>query len=123
MQNTNLPVFKMNEENIEVVKKYTYLGHILCDTWSDDLDIFRQRNKIFAQGNSLLRKFYMCTIEVNITLFRSYCSYFYTAQLWTNYTQNAINKLYIAYHNILKLLIAVNKREHTQPICVSLKCC
>ena len=44
MQNTNLPVFKMNEENIEVVKKYTYLGHILCDTWSDDLDIFRQRN-------------------------------------------------------------------------------
>ena len=101
MQNSNLPVFKMNEENIEVVKKYTYLGHILCDTLSDDLDIFRQRKKIFAQGNSLLRKFYMCTIEVKITLFRSYCSSFYTAQLWTNYTQTAINKLYIAYHNIL----------------------
>ena len=105
---------------LKLSKIYTYLGHIICDTLSDELDIFRQRKKVFAQGNSLLRKFYMCTVEVKTTLFRSYCSSFYTAQLWTNYTQTAINKLYIAYHNILKLLIGVNKREHTRPICVSL---
>ena len=120
MKNVKMPDFKINDTIIDVVNKYTYLGHIICESLLDDLDIARQRKKIFAQGNCLLRKFYMCTIDVKVTLFKSYCSSFYTAQLWTNYTQNAINKLYIAYHNTLKLLIGVNKREHTRPICVSL---
>ena len=120
MKNITMPKFSINNEIIEVVKDYTYLGHILCDTLLDDLDILRQRKKVFAQGNSLLRKFYMCTVEVKATLFRSYISSFYTAQLWTKYTQSVINKMYIAYHNTLKLLIGVNKREHTRPICVGL---
>ena len=120
MKNAKLPDFEINNETIDVVKQYLYLGHIICDSLSDDLDIARQRKKIYAQGNCLLRKFHMCTVDVKVTLFKSYCSSFYTAQLWTNYTQNAINKLYIAYHNIMKLLIGANKREHTRPICVTL---
>merc|ERR1711984_67760 len=93
MQNAIMPNFKINDEIIQVFNKYTYLGHIITDTLSDDLDIYRQRKKIFSQSNSLLRKFFMCTIEVKSTLFRSYCSYFYTEQLWTNYSQTDINKL------------------------------
>lgn len=120
MLDIRMPVFKINNEIIEVVEQYKYLGHIMCNTLSDDLDILRQRKKIFAQGNSLLRKFYMCTVEVKTTLFRSYCSSFYTAQLWARYSNNVMNKLFIAYHNTLKLFIGVNKREHTRPICVSL---
>ena len=120
MSKAKMPEFRINNEKIEVVKKYTYLGHIICDSLSDDDDIARQRKKIFAVGNCLLRKFYMCSTDVKVTLFKSYCSSFYSAQLWTNYTKNAINKLYTAYHNILKLLIGVNKREHNRPICVIL---
>ena len=105
---------------MEIVHKYSYLGNILCDTLSDDLDILRQRKKLFAQGNSIMRKFYMCTQDVKLTLFRSYCSSLYTAQLWVNYTKTIMNKLYIAYHNILKLFIGVPKWEHTRPICVTL---
>ena len=120
MKHINMPTFSINNECINVVNKYTYLGHILCDSLKDDLDILRQRKKIFAQGNSLLRKFYMCNIEVKTTLFRSYVSSFYTAHLWTNYSKTVINKLYIAYHNTLKLLIGVYKSEHTRPICVGL---
>ena len=97
MSKIKLPEFKINNEKIEVVEKYTYLGHIICNTLSDNLDIARQRKSIYAQGNSLLRKFYMCSVDVKITLFKSYCSSFYTAQLWTNYTKTAINTLYTAY--------------------------
>ena len=120
MRHINMPKFTINNETIESVSSYTYLGHILTDTLNDNLDICRQRKKVFAQGNSLLRKFYMCTLDVKATLFRSYVASFYTAQLWTNYTQTVINKLYIAYHNTLKLLIGINKYEHTRPICVGL---
>ena len=120
MSKIRMPNFKICDENINVVQEYTYLGHILTDTMSDNLDILRQRRKLFAQGNSIRRKFYMCSIDVKLTLFRSYCSSLYTAQLWVNYSKSVMNKLYIAYHNMLKLLIGVAKREHTRPICVTL---
>ena len=33
----------------------------------------RQHNKTYAQGHALIRKFYMCTENVKIALFKSYC--------------------------------------------------
>ena len=82
--------------------------------------LLRQRRKIFAQGNSIMRKFYMCSDDVKLTLFKSYCSSFYTAHLWINYTNTIMNKLYTAYHNVLKMFIGVSKCEHTRPICATL---
>ena len=72
-------------------------------TYFSPLLLERQRKKIFMQGNSLIRKFYMCSIDVKITLFQSFCSPLYTAHLWTNYSRNDIFKLYRAYHNTFKL--------------------
>ena len=68
----------------------------------------------------MIRKFHMCTLETKLILFNTYCSSMYTAHLWTNYPSTSINSLYTAYHNILKSLIGVSKREHTSPICVNL---
>ena len=120
MPNMRFPEFKINNEIISVVNDYVYLGHILCNNLADDLDILKQRRKLFAQGNSIMRKFFMCTIPVKLTLFQSYCSPLYLAQLWTKYNQATINKLYIAYHNILKMFLGVSKREHTRSICATL---
>ena len=120
MVKQRFPNFRINNENIAIVNEYTYLGHILCDNLTDDLDIFRQRRKLFIQGNSIMRKFSMCTLDVKLKLFQSYCSSMYLPQLWCKYKQGTINKLYIAYHNILKIFIGVSKREHTRPICVHL---
>ena len=96
------------------------MGHILTNNGSDDLDIGRQRKKIYAQGNSILRKFYMCSLEVKVMLFKSYCTSLYTAHLWTNYSNKALNDFYIAYHNVMKLFIGLRKREHNRPLCVNL---
>ena len=96
------------------------MGHFISENLSDIEDIERQRKKLYAQGNSLIRKFHMCTLDTKLVLFNTYCSSMYTVQLWTNYTRTSINKLYTAYHNILKSLIGVSKREYTSPICVNL---
>ena len=58
----------------------------------------------------------MCTIDVKITLFQSFCSPLYTAHLWTKYSNNDILKLYRAYHNTFELFLGVPKREYTSPI-------
>ena len=120
MPSFNIPHFNLNENNIEIVDNFKYLGHILCNDLSDKLDIERQRRKLYAQGNSLIRKFHMCTLETKLLLFNTYCSSMYTVQLWTSYTCTAIMKLHTAYHNILKSFIGVSRREHTSPICVNL---
>ena len=120
MPKFNIPDFKLNAEVIRVVDNFKYLGHILTCNMKDDKDIARQRKKIFIQGNTLIRKFYMCSIDVKVELFRSYCSSMYTSQLWTRYTGNAIRKLYTAYHNSLKILIGVSTREENSPICANL---
>ena len=113
-----IPTLYLNNEQIPVVSSFKYLGHILTNKGSDDEDIGRQRKKIYAQGNSILRKFYMCSTEVKVTLFKSYCTSLYTAHLWTNYSNKAINDFYIAYHNVMKLFLGLPKREHNRPLCV-----
>ena len=116
----HIPTFRLNGNSIDVVQKFKYLGHFVSANMSDKEDIERQRKKLYAQGNSLIRKFHMCTLDTKLVLFNTYCSAMYMAQLWTNYTKTSINKLYTAYHNILKSFIGVNKREYTSPICVYL---
>ena len=118
--NFKIPTFSLNDNDINVVDTFKYLGHFISKNLSDKEDIERQRKKLYAQGNSLIRKFHMCTLETKLLLFNTYCSSMYSVQLWTNYAHTTINKLYTAYHNILKSLIGVNKREHTSPICVNL---
>ena len=120
MSDIQLPVFRINNEVIKVETDYTYLGHIICNTLADNLDIMKQRRKLYAQGNSIIRKFSMCTLQVKLTLFQSYCTPMYLAQLWTHYKQGTINKLYIAYHTVLKMFLGLSKWEHTRPICAML---
>ena len=95
-----------------------YLGHILSFDGSDDNDIQRQCGRVYARGNSILRKFHMCSTEVKIVLFKSYCTSLYTAHLWANYMKKSINNFYTAYHNIMKLFMGLSKWEHNRPLCV-----
>ena len=78
---TTIPNFNVNGMILHVVASYKYLGHYITDDLSDDDDINRQRRTLFVQGNIILRKFNMCSLGVKLTLFHTYCSPMYTAQL------------------------------------------
>ena len=68
----------------------------------DDDDMARQRKQIYAQGNALVRTFYMCTETVRMSLFKSYCSSLYTSSLWCNYRSESLQKLCVAYNNVFR---------------------
>ena len=81
-KNILCPKFTLFNHNLSKVSSFKYLGHILKDDCSDDLDIERQCRVMYAQGNILLRKFHMCNYSTKLILFRTYCSSLYTAHLW-----------------------------------------
>ena len=81
-----VPAFSLNDIQLNESEKVKYVGYIISDTLRDDADIMQQHRMLYAQGNMLVRKFYMCSIEVKIQLFRPYCTPLYMAQLWCNYT-------------------------------------
>ncbi len=73
------PSFYLVDQVLNVVNKIKYLGHIIRDDLNDDDDVQRQCYKLYGQANMLARKFYMCTVDVKIALFRAYCTSFYTS--------------------------------------------
>ena len=92
-----VPDFILNGETIELVTEFKYLGHILTNNMKDDNDIERQRRTLFILGNTLIRTFYMCTFEVKIELFSSYCP----AKIFSDYNQKAVYSIsqFIKYLN------------------------
>ena len=99
------PSFVMNGESIKEVPFVKYLGHVISADMKDDLDIMRQCRQLYAQGNALARRFHMCSDNVKVTIFRSYCSSLYTSQLWWKYKVNSIRKLYVvSYNNAFRML-------------------
>ena len=65
----------------------------------------RQCQQLYARGNVLLRKFHMCSMDVKVKLFNTYCSPMYTAQLWWNHTVYSFHRLNVCYNNILRRLL------------------
>ena len=72
------PSFVMHGESIKGVPFVKYLGHVISADMKDDLDIMRQCRQVYPQGNALARRFHMCSDNVKVTMFRSYCSSLYT---------------------------------------------
>ncbi len=77
----------------------------MTDDFRDDRDINRQCHKLYAQGNTLIRKFHMCTPDVKASLYKTFCTPMYTANLWWNYRMYSITKLNVAYNDIMRLLL------------------
>ena len=101
------PTFVLANQELDVVNVYKYLGHIISDDLSDDLDISRQYRKLYAQGNMLRRKFSVCSPDVKVSLFRAYCTPIYTGHLWVNYKKSTFTKLRVAYNDCMRILLGV----------------
>ena len=72
LKGVDLPDFTLFGEKLREVSSVKYLGHVISNNLSDDLDIERQHRQLYAQGNTILRKFHMCSIQVKQTIFRTY---------------------------------------------------
>ena len=120
LKNATVPKFKLCGEDLTEVKEAKYLGHYITADGKDTYDMTKSCGKLYAMGNSLIRKFHMCTENVKIKLFIAYCSQFYCAQLWKyNNTDNAYKKLSVAYNNIFRFFLGLPRDEYGRPCSAS----
>ena len=120
MKNAVIPKLRLSGNELNEVNETKYLGHLIKDDGKDDKDIQKACGKLYAQGNSLIRKFHMCTEQVKIKLFVTYCSQFYCAPLWHfNKSDKVYNKLNVAYNNVFRFLLDLPRDEEGRPCSAS----
>lgn len=104
---TTVPPVKLNDAVLKRVEQFKYLGHIVTSDLKDDVDIERERRALAVRANMIARRFARCTREVKVTLFRAYCTSFYTCALWANYTQRQYNALRVQYNDAFRVLMGL----------------
>ena len=102
---SSVPPIKLNGQELARVHHYRYLGHLITEDLKDDLDMERERRALSVRANMIARRYARCTNEVKITLFRAFCTSFYTGSLWAVYTQKAYSALRVQYNNALRTML------------------
>ncbi|KAL0811792.1 hypothetical protein ABMA28_009222 [Loxostege sticticalis] len=95
----------MNGLLVRVVKQFRYLGHVLTENLCDDQDMERERRALAVRCNMLARRFAKCSRDVRVTLFKAYCTCFYTGQLWLKYTRKSFGILRVQYNNAFRIMM------------------
>ncbi|XP_026325415.1 uncharacterized protein LOC113234330 [Hyposmocoma kahamanoa] len=101
----NVPSVVLAGTALRVVDRFKYLGHMLTDELKDDLDVERERRALAVRSNVLTRRFARCSFNVKLTLFKAYCTSFYSSSLWCQYTKRAYNNLRVQYNNAFRMLM------------------
>ena len=86
---------------IKYVDLFQYLGRVISKYFTDNDDIARETRNLYIRGNSIVLKFGFLDVDIECALFKSYCYNLYTCSLWSSFRQESINKIRVAYNNIM----------------------
>lgn len=116
----DFPKFRLGNVELEFVKSFRYLGHLVSNDGTDNCDIEREIRNIFIRTNTLIRKFHMCSKRVKILLFKSFCLCFYGIALWKSFNVTCINRFKAAYHRCIKIFFGFARRDSISSILIEL---
>ena len=109
----------LNEELLERVYVYKYLGIMLKDDLSNGSDVERVMSNFLTQFNALYHKFNFASQNVLNFLFKTYSSSFYGIELWYNDRNRLKNmhKISVAYHKAIKRVVNLNTWDSNHIAC------
>jgi len=80
---------------------------LVDDDGKDDKDISRLIRSVYYRGNVIINQFYMCSTEVKVKLFKSYCNSFYGLTTWCDFDDKLFHKLDVAFKRIFRGLFQI----------------
>jgi len=117
--NLQYPPIYLDHEPMVYTQTVKYLGVLLTSDCRDNEEMLRQVRGLYARCNTVLRKFKDCSFDVKKHLFQTYCTNFYCAQLWCNYSKQAFNKVKVAYNNVFRFLFKYDRRCSTSQMLIT----
>jgi len=89
-------------------------GVIYNDSMTNRTDTSKQKQLhchrcLFTRANALNRRFWRCSVDVKLRLFRTFCLCFYDLCLWKYYKVGTMNKLAAAYVKCIKIFFDYSK--------------
>ena len=105
----NFPNFVLDGHQLSFVPTFKYLGHIIEKNMCDDLDIAREIRNLYFRTNVLKRRFGLCSLEVKLKLFKSFCICFYDIALWLNYSKTIFGRMKSCYTKCVKSFFNFHK--------------
>ena len=106
---TEFPHFTLNDETLQFVKEFKYLGHMINNELSDNDDVKREIRNLFMRTNILIRRYSNCSVNVKMTLFKAYCLCLYDAGIWKVYSVTVWNKLRSCYNKCIKMFFGYQR--------------
>ena len=68
----NVPQVYLNDRKIDLVKKYKYLGMIMCDVNKDDEALASQIRGLYSRDNALIKNFFILYLGGEMSTFQSF---------------------------------------------------
>ena len=99
----------LGQDILEYKAEVKYLGVWFTTDCTDNTEIKKQLQTLYARANSVLRKFTACSMSVKLSLFQSYCTTFYCCALWSTYCNKTYSKMRAAYNNAYRILLGYRR--------------
>ena len=99
-----VPRVTLGNVQLGIVNTYRYLGHIMSDDLSDELDMKSKVRCLYARSNMLASKFRFCTNVVKNRLFTSFCSNVCLCWLWARFRQSVMHTFVVAFNNAFRII-------------------
>ena len=105
-----VPCVELSGFKLKCVPTHKYLGFHIATDRRDDRSIRQQCRNMYSRGNTIIRNFKHCSDAVKCQLFKSFCTSFYCASLWSSYTIESLRHLKVAYNRIFRILMGLHHR-------------
>lgn len=119
LQNIYVPRMFLNGVQIDQVDKENYLGVLITDDIMHDAAVDKERKLLYARGNKIIRYFKHCSNEVKVQLFKTFCTGFYCASLWCNFSSCNLRRFKVAHNTMFKLLMRADRCASASGLFVS----
>lgn len=114
--------FYFDNNQLEIVNHYKYLGVTLSSNLSNNNDIERCNKQFLGQSYMLVRKFSGIPSHILFYLFKTYCLSFYGCGLWPIFGTNKsnIHACAVSYHKTIKKIQGIHIGESNHLVCNNL---
>ena len=114
-----LPIFSLQNDVLQFVSQYKYLGVLINEHMNDDDEMSQRMRNIYATGNMLIRKFGSCCSTIKILMFKTFLSQVYGCSLWASYKAYTYNKVKVSHNDIFRSLFHVPRYESASTLFAS----